>query len=102
MLAMFLSALDQTIVFQPACTQDNGNNSMPYRIFELVLRHICWPRLLTVPIYGKLSDIFGRRGLYILGIVIFLAGSALSGLSQNMTQLIIFRGLQASAAEHDG
>ncbi|MHB1054483.1 MAG: MDR family MFS transporter, partial [Thermoleophilia bacterium] len=49
---------------------------------------------VTVPIYGKLSDIYGRRGFYLAGIAVFLIGSMLCGLSQNMTQLIIFRGLQ--------
>jgi EmrB/QacA subfamily drug resistance transporter len=92
MLAMFLSALDQTIV----------STALPQITEQFnALSHLSWvftaymlASTITVPIYGKLSDIFGRRGLYILGIVIFLAGSALSGLSQNMTQLIIFRGLQ--------
>jgi EmrB/QacA subfamily drug resistance transporter len=65
------------------------------------LSHLSWvftaymlTSTITVPIYGKLSDIFGRRGFYIVGIVIFLIGSILSGLSQNMTQLILFRALQ--------
>jgi EmrB/QacA subfamily drug resistance transporter len=49
---------------------------------------------VTVPIYGKLSDIFGRRKLYLLGIIIFLAASVLCGLAQDMNQLIAFRGLQ--------
>lgn len=91
-LAMMLSSLDQTIV----------STAMPQIVRELNgLSQLSWVftaymlmSTITVPIYGKLSDIFGRRGLYILGIVVFLAGSALSGMSRNMTQLIIFRGLQ--------
>lgn len=91
-LAMLLSSLDQTIVSTaiPAVVRDlNG------------LEHLSWvftaymlASTITVPIYGKLSDLFGRRNLYILGIILFLVGSALCGLSQNMTQLILFRGLQ--------
>lgn len=48
----------------------------------------------VVPIAGKLADIYGRRVVYVTGICIFLIGSALCGLSQTMTQLIIFRGIQ--------
>lgn len=49
---------------------------------------------ITVPIYGKLSDMYGRRGFYLGGIAFFLLGSILSGLTGSMTQLIIFRALQ--------
>jgi EmrB/QacA subfamily drug resistance transporter len=91
-LAMLLSSLDQTIV----------STAMPTIVQELHgLEHISWVftaymlgSTVTVPIYGKLSDIFGRRNLYLLGIAIFLGGSVLCGLSQDMTQLIFFRGLQ--------
>ena len=91
-MAMLLSSLDQTIV----------STAMPAIVEELHgLEHISWVftaymlgSTVTVPIYGKLSDIFGRRNLYLIGIGIFLFGSILCGLSQNMTQLILFRGLQ--------
>lgn len=92
MLAMLLSALDQTIVAtaMPRIVQDlNG------------LEHLSWvftaymlTSTVTVPLYGKLSDIYGRKGFYLAGIAIFLLGSILSGASQNMTQLILFRALQ--------
>jgi EmrB/QacA subfamily drug resistance transporter len=49
---------------------------------------------VTVPIYGKLTDIFGRRTLLLVAVGIFLGGSMLSGLSQNMTQLIFYRAIQ--------
>src|SRR5215204_468552 len=92
MLAMLLSSLDQTIV----------STAMPTIVQELKgLEHISWVftaymlgSTITVPIYGKLSDLFGRRKLYLLGIVIFLAGSVLCGMAQNMTELIMFRALQ--------
>ncbi len=91
-LAMLLSSLDQTIV----------STAMPTIVQELHgLEHFSWVftaymlgSTVTVPIYGKLSDLFGRRSLYLLGILVFLIGSMLCGLSQNMTQLILFRGLQ--------
>ena len=53
---------------------------------------------ITGPIYGKLSDQFGRKRLLMFGITLFLVGSALSGLSQSMGQLIIFRGIQGLGA----
>ena len=53
---------------------------------------------VTVPIYGKLSDLYGRRPLLIFGIGLFLVGSVLSGLSQTMWQLILFRGIQGLGA----
>jgi EmrB/QacA subfamily drug resistance transporter len=92
MLAMLLSSLDQTIV----------STAMPTIVQELKgLEHISWVftaymlgSTVTVPIYGKLSDLFGRRKLYLIGIGIFLGGSVLCGLAQNMEQLIFFRGLQ--------
>ena len=49
---------------------------------------------VTIPIYGKLSDIYGRRIFFVIGIIIFMAGSILSGQSQSMTQLILFRAFQ--------
>jgi len=91
-LGMLLSALDQTIV----------STAMPKIVGELDgLAHLTWvftayllTSTITVPIYGKLSDIFGRRRLYLAAILIFLVGSALSGLANSMVQLILFRGLQ--------
>ena len=53
---------------------------------------------VSVPIYGKLSDLYGRRPLLLFGITLFLVGSALSGLSQEMWQLILFRGIQGLGA----
>ena len=95
-LGMLLSALDGTIV----------GTAMPTIIADLGgLSHYAWvftaymlASTVTVPIYGKLSDIYGRRFFFIMAMVIFLAGSALSGLSQNMTELIIFRAIQGLGA----
>ena len=92
MLGTLLYSLDQLIVATaiPRIASDlNGLSQLSWVFTAYMLTST-----VTVPIYGKLSDIFGRRNFYILGIVIFLAGSLLSGLSQNMTQLIFFRGLQ--------
>ena len=53
---------------------------------------------VTVPLYGKLGDIHGRRPLILIAIAIFLVGSALCGLAQNMPELVVFRGIQGLGA----
>jgi EmrB/QacA subfamily drug resistance transporter len=92
MLGMLLAALDQTIVATalPTIVGDLGG-----------LNHLSWvvtAYLLTstavTPLWGKLSDLYGRRGTFQAAIVLFLAGSMLSGLAQNMGELIGFRALQ--------
>ncbi len=96
MLGLFLGALDQTIVgpaLPTIVTQLNGNDLYVWAV-TIYLR----TSTISVPFWGKLSDIYGRKPIFMLGIVIFLIGSALSGLSQNMTMLIAFRGLQGIGA----
>ncbi len=92
MLGMLLAALDQTIVATalPTIVGDLGG-----------LNHLSWvvtAYLLTstavTPLYGKISDLFGRKALFQIAIVLFLVGSVLSGLSQNMGELIAFRAIQ--------
>lgn len=92
MLAMLLAALDQTIVATalPRIVHDlNGLEHLSWVITSYLLAST-----VIVPIYGKLSDIYGRKYFIIFAIAIFLLGSILSGLSQNMIQLVIFRGIQ--------
>ena len=96
MLGMFLAALDQTIVATALPTIVNDLHG---------LNHISWvvtAYLLTstvsTPLYGKLSDQLGRKGIFQFAIVVFLLGSVLSGLSQNMGELIAFRGIQGLGA----
>src|SRR5829696_10480034 len=92
MTCLFLSALDQTIV----------STALPTIVGDLGgLEHISWvvtAYLLTstvsVPLFGKISDIYGRKPMLQATIVIFLIGSMLAGLSQNMLMLILFRGVQ--------
>ena len=96
MLGLFLGALDQTIVgpaLPTVVTQLNGND-----IYNWVVISYLLTSTISVPFWGKLSDLYGRKPLFIIGIVIFLIGSALSGLSQNMGQLILFRGIQGIGA----
>ena len=96
LLAMLLSALDQTIVAtaMPQIVREmNGLSQLSWVFTAYMLAST-----VTIPIYGKLSDMFGRRGLFMTGVAIFLFGSILSGIAQNMTQLIFFRGLQGIGA----
>jgi EmrB/QacA subfamily drug resistance transporter len=96
LLGLFLSALDQTIVGTalPTVVTDLGGNEL----YTWVVTIYLLTSTITGPIYGKLSDQFGRRNLLMIGIGLFLAGSALSGLSQDMFQLILFRGIQGLGA----
>ena len=90
--AMLLAALDQTIVSTalPRIVQElHGLDRLTWVVTAYLLTST-----ITVPIYGKLSDQYGRRAFLIAAVLIFLLGSVLSGQSQTMTQLIVFRGLQ--------
>lgn len=92
MLAMLLSALDQTIVSTalPKIAVDlHGLNKYSWVATSYLLTSA-----IVTPIFGKLGDLFGRKKLFQLSIVLFLIGSALCGLSQNMDQLVFFRALQ--------
>src|SRR3954468_19786858 len=96
MLGLFLGALDQTIVgpaLPTVVTQLAGNDVYVWAVTIYLLTST-----ISVPFWGKLSALYGRKPIFMIGIVIFLVGSALSGLSQNMTQLIAFRGLQGIGA----
>lgn len=95
-LGMVLAALDQTIVATalPAIVADlHGFERLSWVVTANLLAST-----ITVPLYGKLSDLFGRKRVFVFAIVLFLIGSVLSGLSQTMTQLIIFRGVQGLGA----
>src|ERR1043165_8225021 len=89
---MLLAALDSTIVA----------TALPTIVKELGgLDHISWvvtayllAQTIVTPIYGKLGDLYGRKRVLQFAIVIFLIGSALCGLSQTMTHLILFRAIQ--------
>jgi EmrB/QacA subfamily drug resistance transporter len=96
LLAMFLGALDQNVVGTalPRIVTDLQGNGL----YTWVVTAYLLTSTITVPIYGKLSDIYGRKRLLLIGVVVFLAGSLLSGISQDMIQLIFFRALQGLGA----
>jgi EmrB/QacA subfamily drug resistance transporter len=96
MLGMLLAALDQTIVATalPTIVGDLGGlNHLSWVVTAYILAST-----ISTPLYGKLGDLYGRKRLFQLAIVIFLVGSALCGLSQNMVELIGFRALQGLGA----
>src|SRR2546430_8946316 len=92
LLVLFLSSLDQTIVGTalPRIVSDLRADNL----YTWVVTAYLLTSTVTVPIYGKLSDVFGRRPMLLFGVSVFLLGSALSGLSQSMGQLIAFRVVQ--------
>jgi EmrB/QacA subfamily drug resistance transporter len=96
LLGLFLGALDQTVVGTalPKIVTDLGGNDL----YTWVVTIYLLTSTISVPFYGKLSDIYGRKPLLMIGITLFLIGSALSGLSQTMWQLILFRGIQGLGA----
>src|SRR3954454_9940493 len=92
LLAMFLFALDQTVVgtaLPQIVTDLHGNDLYTWAVTIYLLT-----ATISGPIYGKLSDLFGRRPIFIWALGLFLVASILAGLSQEMWQFVLFRGLQ--------
>ncbi|MHB8379887.1 MAG: MDR family MFS transporter [Acidimicrobiales bacterium] len=96
MLGMFLAALDQTIV----------STALPTIAGDLRgLNHLSWvvtayliTSTISLPLWGKFGDLYGRKNFFQIAIIIFLIGSMLAGLSQNMVELIAFRAVQGAGA----
>src|ERR1700683_5076320 len=96
MLAMLLAALDQTIVataLPRIATDLHGLNKLSWVATAYLLTSA-----VATPLYGKISDQFGRKKIFMSAIVIFLVCSALCGLAQSMNQLVAFRALQGIGA----
>jgi EmrB/QacA subfamily drug resistance transporter len=96
MLALLISSLDQTIVSTalPTIVSDLGGLSQ----ISWVITGYLLASTVSTPLWGKLGDLYGRKLLFQASIVLFLAGSALCGLSQNMIELILFRAVQGLGA----
>ena len=96
LLGIFTAAMDQTIV----------GTALPQVVADLQgLQHIAWvftafmvTSTTTVAVVGRLTDLFGRKPFFLMGIAILVLGSALAGMSQSMTELVIFRGIQGFGA----
>ena len=96
MLGMLLAALDQSIVSTALPTIVGDFHSLN-RLTWVVTAYLL-TSTVSAPLYGKISDLYGRKRIFQIAIVIFLAGSALAGVSQSMNQLIFFRGVQGLGA----
>ena len=96
LLGLFLAALDQTVVgtaLPRIVTDLNGNDIYTWAFTAYLLT-----ATISGPIYGKLSDLFGRRPVLLFAVAVFLIGSLLSGLSQAMWQFVAFRAVQGLGA----
>ncbi|MGG0285124.1 MDR family MFS transporter [Peribacillus butanolivorans] len=96
MMAMFMNAIEGTIVStaMPAIVSDLGG----FSLYSWVFSGYLLMNAVTVLIYGKLSDILGRKPVLLFGIIVFLIGSILCGFSNSMTELIIYRFVQGFGA----
>ena len=95
-LSAFLAALDTTILatVMPTIVEELGGLSLYSWVFSVYMIMTA----VSMPIWGRLCDLLGKRLLFVAAVLFFLFGSVLCGLSQNMTQLIVFRGLQGIGA----
>jgi len=96
MSAMFLSSLNQTVVGTSMRTIADDLGGQALQAWATTAFLIV--STITTPIYGKLSDLFGRRPLFIIAIVLFLAGSLLCGMANSMYELAIYRAIQGLGA----
>jgi len=96
MLSIFLAAIESTVVAtaMPTVVASLGG----IRIYSWVFSGFLLTQTVTMPLWGRFSDLYGRRPVYLGGLATFLIGSALSGASQNMVQLILFRMIQGLGA----
>jgi EmrB/QacA subfamily drug resistance transporter len=96
MLSIFLGAMESTVVATAMPTVVEALGGM--EIYSWVFSGFLLTSTVTMPLWGRLSDLFGRRAMYLIGMATFLAGSALSGLAASMVQLIAFRMVQGVGA----
>lgn len=96
MVAMFLAAFEGTVVTTAMPTISKSLNG--FNLISWVFSAYLLTSAVSTPIYGKLSDLYGRRKMIIIGIIIFISGSFLCALSTSMIQLILFRTIQGIGA----
>jgi EmrB/QacA subfamily drug resistance transporter len=96
MMGMFLAALDQTIM--ATATRTIADDLHGFDLQAWATTAFLITSTISTPLYGKLSDIYGRRGFFLFAITIFVVGSMLCGLSQNMYELAAFRAIQGIGA----
>src|SRR3954462_15010914 len=96
LLGMFLAALDQTVV--STAIRTIADDLHGYDLQAWATTAFLITSTISTPLYGKLSDIYGRRGFFLFAIAVFVIGSMLCGLSQNMYELAAFRAIQGVGA----
>ncbi|GGA45599.1 MDR family MFS transporter [Paenibacillus physcomitrellae] len=96
LVAILLVAIDVTVV--STATPEIVSELSGLSLISWVFAIYTLTTSVTTPIYGKLADLFGRKNIFIIGVVLFVAGSMLSGAAQTMSQLIWFRALQGVGA----
>src|SRR3712207_1804121 len=96
MLSLFMASMESTVVStaMPTIVSQLGGLESYSWVFSAYML----ASTTTVPIFGKLSDTYGRRPIYAVAMALFLIGSALCGVAQSMTQLIAFRAVQGLGA----
>src|SRR5680860_466433 len=95
-LAMFMAAIEGTIVATaiPSIVADLGG----FSLFSWVFSSFLLAQAVTIPIYGKLADLYGRKPVFTFGVLVFLIGSVLCGFAKTMNMLILFRLIQGLGA----
>lgn len=95
-LSMFMAAIEGTIIAtaMPNIVSDLGG----FTLYSWVFSSFLLMQAVTTMLYGKLADLFGRKPIFVIGVVIFLIGSLLCGLAETMAALIIFRLIQGLGA----
>ncbi|MCA2216805.1 MDR family MFS transporter [Jidongwangia harbinensis] len=96
MMGMFLAALDQTIM--ATATRTIADDLQGFNIQAWATTAFLITSTISTPLYGKLSDIYGRRPFFLFAIAVFIVGSILCGLSQSMYELAAFRAIQGIGA----
>src|SRR5699024_1476947 len=96
LIATFLTAIEGTIVStaMPKIANDLGGSDL----YTWVISVYLLATVVSSPIFGKMADLYGRKLMFTIGVIIFLIGSMLSGLSQTMEQLVLFRLIQGIGA----
>ncbi|WP_433725705.1 MDR family MFS transporter [Actinoplanes sp. CA-051413] len=96
MMGMFLAALDQTIM--ATATRTIADDLRGFDLQAWATTAFLITSTISTPLYGKLSDIYGRRGFFLFAIAVFVIGSVLCGMSQSMYELAAFRAIQGIGA----
>jgi MFS family permease len=92
MISLFLASLDETITGTAMPKIINNLNGIALYNWPFTMYMLC--STIAIPIIGRIADLYGHKFTYIIGIVVFLCSSMLCGFANNMTQFIIFRGIQ--------